>query len=57
MKSSIYCGVVAAIKAFNDGIEGFPVIDGREGIKLIYCDDFELDDLNVEFKEVKGVDK
>ncbi len=49
MKSSFYCGVNAAIKAFNEGIEGFPSIDGQYGIKLEYCDDFELSDLDVDF--------
>lgn len=42
MQSSFYCGVDAAIKAFNDGIEGFYPIDGRHGIELIYCDNFNL---------------
>ncbi len=49
MKSSFYCGVDAAIKAFNSGIEGFPSIDGSSGIELIYCDDFELTYLDVDF--------
>ncbi len=49
MKSSFYCGVNAAIKAFTSGIEGFPPIDGSSGIELIYCDDFELTDLDVDF--------
>lgn len=47
MKSSFYCGVDAAVKAFEDGIEGFYPIDGSYGIKLEYCDDFELSDLEV----------
>lgn len=51
MKSSFYCGEDAAIKEFNKGIEGFYPIDGSYGIKLIYCDDFELNDLDVEFKQ------
>lgn len=51
MKSSFYCGESNAIKAFNEGIEGFYPIDGSCGIKLIYCDDFELNDLDVEFKQ------
>lgn len=50
MKSSFYCGVDAAIKAFNDGIEGFFPIDGSFGIKLDDCDDFELNDLDVCFE-------
>lgn len=49
MKSSFYCGVDAAIKAFDSGIEGFPPIDGSSGIELIYCDDFELTYLDVDF--------
>ena len=56
LKSSFYCGENNAIIAFNDGIEGFYPIDGSYGIKLTYCDDFELNDLDVEFKqEVKEV--
>lgn len=56
MKSSFYCGEDAAKKAFNDGIEGFPSIDGTQGIELIYCDDFELRDLDV-FFERKTIDR
>ncbi|MDN5069507.1 DUF2528 family protein [Aliarcobacter butzleri] len=50
MKSSFYCGEDAAIKAFKEGIEGFPPIDGSCGIKLKYCEDFELKDLDVSFE-------
>lgn len=50
MKSSFYCGEDAAIKAFKEGIEGFPPLDGSCGIKLKYCDDFELGDLDVSFE-------
>ena len=50
MKSSFYCGEDAAEKAFNEGIEGFYPIDGSYGIKLTYCDDFELNDLDVFFE-------
>ncbi|KLE01908.1 DUF2528 family protein [Aliarcobacter butzleri] len=50
MKSSFYCGEDAAIKAFKEGIEGFPPIDGSCGIKLKYCEDFELKDLDVFFE-------
>ncbi|MCG3675607.1 DUF2528 family protein [Aliarcobacter butzleri] len=50
MKSSFYCGEDAAIKAFKEGIEGFPPIDGSCGIKLKYCEDFELSDLDVSFE-------
>lgn len=56
MKSSFYCGVNAAKEAFNYGIEGFPPIDGSNGIELIYCDDFELIDLDV-FFERKTIDE
>jgi hypothetical protein len=50
MKSYFYSGEDAAIKEFNKGIEGFPSIDGSMGIKLKYCDDFELKDLDVSFE-------
>lgn len=56
MKSSFYCGEDAAKKAFKEGIEGFPQIDGSCGIELIYCDDFELRDLDVSF-ERKTIDE
>lgn len=56
MKSSFYCGEDAAIKAFHNGIEGFPPIDGSCGIKLKYCDDFDLRDLDVSF-ESKTIDE
>ncbi len=59
MKSSFYCGEDAALKAFSEGIEGFYPIDGSYGIKLTHCEDFELNDLDVEFKQnitiIKGV--
>lgn len=48
-RSYFYTGVENAIKAFNDGIEGFPSIDGSCGIKLIYCDDFDLDEFSVDY--------
>ena len=51
MKSSFYCGEDAAIKAFDEGIEGFFPIDGSSGIKLDYCDDWELDSLDVSFEK------
>lgn len=50
MKSSFYCGIDAAIKAFKEGIEGFPLIDGSQGIELDYCDDFEFSYLDIDFK-------
>lgn len=56
MKSSFYCGVNATKEAFNGGIEGFPPIDGSCGIELIYCDDFELRDLDVFFESRKTID-
>lgn len=51
MRTSLYCGVEAAIKAFSEGIEGFYPIDGSYGIKLDYCDDFELEYLYVQYKK------
>ncbi len=56
MRSSFYCGEDAATKAFSEGIEGFPPIDGSCGIKLKYCEDFELKDLDVSF-ESKTIDE
>jgi len=53
MQTSFNCGVHAAIKAFNDGIEGFYPIDGSYGIELYYCDDFEIDYLETYFKTSK----
>ena len=50
MKSSFYCGEDAAVKAFDEGIEGFYPIDGSCGIKLEYCDDFIIDDFSVDFE-------
>ncbi|WP_418186765.1 DUF2528 family protein [Aliarcobacter lanthieri] len=50
LKSPFYREKEVVIEAFSDGIKGFYPIDGRYGIKLIYCDDFELNDLDVEFK-------
>ena len=56
MKSSFYCGVDAAKKAFQDGIEGFYPIDGSCGIELTYCDDFELKYLDVLFEKKTTID-
>ncbi len=50
MKTSFNCGEESAIKAFDEGIEGFPPIDGSWGIKLEYCDDFELNHLDVDYE-------
>lgn len=51
MRTSLFYGVEAAIKAFTEGIEGFCPIDGSYGIKLDYCDDFELESLFVQYKK------
>lgn len=50
MRTSFNCGEESVIKAFNEGIEGFYPIDGTCGIKLDYCDDFELRYLDVEYE-------
>ncbi len=50
MKSSFYCSEDHVIKTFNEGIEGFYPLDGSYGMKLTYCDCFELKDLDVSFE-------
>lgn len=42
----------ALIREFNEGMEGWPKMDGSSGFRIIQCDELEFDECDISVEEV-----